>query len=178
MNEKKVYKIISLSSSSAGLSSLYSKYCHKFDSNSTFESTYSIGIDYYSKDIALRGGSYVTLHFWKLSFQARFNFFLEKLVRDADAGLLMFDIRNKNSLNNIEMYIPIFRVHDSTLPIILLGNKADLIVKTRIKQEYLDQYITRNKISRCYEISAKENTNKNIETIFSDLAHQIFNRVQ
>jgi len=178
MNERKIYKIISLSSASDGLSSLYSKYCHKFDSISPFKSSFHIGIDYYSKDVPLLIGSDVTLHFWKLSFQARFNFFLKKLVKDADAGLLMFDIMTKSSLYNIEMYIPIFRAYDPTLPIILLGNKVDLMVKRNIEQEYLERYLSRNNITLYYEISVKEDTNKNIEAIFSDLAYLVFNRTQ
>jgi len=178
MNEKKVYKIISLSSASAGLSSFFSLYCIKFDSISPFESLYHVGIDYYSKDMKLLSGPHVTLHFWKLFFQARFNFFLEKLVKDADAGLLMFDITSKSSLYNIEMYIPIFRAHDPLLPIILLGNKVDLIVKRLIEQEYLEKYLSRNNITQYYEISVKEDTNKNNEAIFSDLAHLVINRAQ
>ncbi|MFX1294785.1 MAG: hypothetical protein ACFFD2_08025 [Promethearchaeota archaeon] len=77
----------------------------------------------------------------------------------------MFDIMSKNSLYNIEMYISIFRAHDPKLPIILLGNRVNLIVKRHIEQEYLDQYLTRNNINLYYEIS---DTNKNIETMFSD----------
>jgi len=146
MNEKKVYKIISLSSGSAGLSSLFSKNCIKF--------------------------------FWKIFFQARFNFFLEELVKDSDAGLLMFDITSKNSLYNIEMYISVFRGHDPSLPIILLGNKVDLMVKRLIEQEYVEKYLSRNNITRYYEISVKEDINKNIEAIFSYLAHLVFNRAQ
>ena len=178
MNEKKVYKIISLSSGSAGLSSLFSKNCIKFDSISPFESPYHIGIDYYSKDIKLLSGLHVTLHFWKIFFQARFNFFLEELVKNSDAGLLMFDITSKNSLYNIEMYISVFRRHDPSLPIILLGNKVDLMVKRLIEQEYVEKYLSRNNITRYYEISVKEDINKNIEAIFSDLAHLVFNRAQ
>ncbi|MHA1193927.1 MAG: hypothetical protein ACTSP9_16835 [Promethearchaeota archaeon] len=178
MNEKKAYKIISLSKASTGLSSFFSSYCNKFDSIKPFESPYQIGIDYYSKDMKLLSEQHVTLHFWNLFFQARFNFFLEKLVKDADAGLLMFDITSKNSLYNIEMYIPIFRTHDPLLPIILLGNK-DLIVKSLlIEQDYLEKYLSRNNITRYYEISVKEDTNKNIEAIFSDLAHLVINRAQ
>ena len=176
MNEKKVYKIISLSKTSAGLSSLFSMNCKKFDSIRPFESLYHIGIDYYSKDIKLLSGPHVTLHFWNLFFQARFNFFLEKLVKDSDAGLLMFDITSKNSLYNIEMYISIFRGHDPLLPIILLGNKVDLMVKRLIEQEYLEKYLSRNNITRYYEISVKEDNKKKIEALFSDLAHLIFNR--
>jgi GTPase SAR1 family protein len=172
MSERKVYKIVSLSSASAGLNSLFSKYCYKFDSISPFESIYHIGIDCYSKEITLPKGSCITFHFWKLSFQARFNFFLEKLVKDADAGFLMFNLKTKNSLKNIEMYIPIFRAHDPELPIILVGNKADL-GKGDIEQEYLEQYLSRNNITSYYEISAKEDTNKNIELLFSDLAYLI-----
>jgi len=118
----------------------------------------------------------VTLHFWKLSFQARFNFFLEKMVKDADAGLLMFDLMSKSSLYNIEMYIPIFRSHDPALPIILVGNKADLMVKRRIEKDYLELYLSRNNISSYYEISVNKNTNKNIEAMFSDLAYLVHNR--
>ena len=176
MNEKKVYKIISLSKSSGGLSSLFSMNCKRFDSIRPYESRYHIGIDYYSKDIKLLNGPQVTLHFWNVFFQARFNFFLEKLVKDADAGLLMFDTTNKNSLYNIEMYISIFRGHDPLLPIILLGNKAELMVKRLIEQEYLEKYLSRNNITRYYEISVKEDSKKKIEELFSDLAHLIFNR--
>jgi GTPase SAR1 family protein len=90
----------------------------------------------------------------------------------------MFDITSKNSLYNIEMYISIFRGHDPFLPIILLGNKVDLMVKRLIEQEYLEKYLSRNNITRYYEISVKEDNNKNIEAIFSDLAHLVFNRAQ
>ncbi|MHA1104160.1 MAG: hypothetical protein ACTSPN_00300 [Promethearchaeota archaeon] len=178
MNEKKVYKIISLSRASAGLSSFFSTYCNKFDSIKPYESPYQIGIDYYSKDMKLLSEPHVTLYFWKLFFQARFNFFLEKLVKDANAGLLMFDITSKNSLYNIEMYIPIFRAHDPLLPIILLGNKVDLMVKKKrlIEQEYLEKYLSKNNITRYYEISVKEDSNKNIEALFFDLAYLVINR--
>jgi len=76
------------------------------------------------------------------------------------------------------MYISIFRGHDPSLPIILLGNKVDLMVKRLIEQEYLEKYLSRNNITRYCEISVKEDINKNIEVIFSDLAHLVFNRAQ
>ena len=138
MTKKTIYKIIALSSSSAGLTTFLSQNCQKFDSITSLHSPYSIGIDYYSKDIALQRGTSVTLHFWKLWFKKRFNFFLKDLIKDADAGIFMFDIRNKNSLYNIKVYVSIFRSYDSTLPIILIGNKIDLVVKTRVQKDYID----------------------------------------
>lgn len=176
MNEKQIYKIISLSSSSAGLTTLYSNYAKKFNSITPLESKYQIGIDFYSKEIKLPNGLMLTLHFWKLYFQARFNFFLKKLVKDATAGLLMFDIMSQNSLYNIEMYIPIFRTYNPKLPIILLGNKTDLMENRLIDEEYLEQYISRNKITSYFEISAQKDTNRKIEEIFYNLANLIINR--
>ncbi|GAG54160.1 unnamed protein product, partial [marine sediment metagenome] len=89
----------------------------------------------------------VTLHFWRIYFQARFNIFLEKFVKDADAGILMFNLTSINSLKNIEMYIGNFRIHDPTLPIFLLGNKVDLINKRTINLNYIENYVSRNDIN-------------------------------
>ena len=88
----------------------------------------------------------------------------------------MFDIMSQNSLYNIEMYIPIFRTYNPKLPIILLGNKTDLMENRLIDEEYLEQYISRNKISSYFEISAQKDANKKIEEIFYNLANLIFNR--
>ncbi len=177
MNEKKVYKVISLSSTSADLSGLYSKYCYKFDSINPLESPYQIGIDYYSKDIELLNGKVLTFHFWKLYFQARFNFFLEKLVKDADAGLLMFNLTSKVSLYNIEMYIRIFRAHDPDLPIILIGDKADLMDMRAYNQEYLEQYISKNKITLYFEVFSEKDDNTHIEEMYHRIARLVFERV-
>jgi len=177
MDKKKVYKIISLSSTSADLSGLYSKYCYKFDSINPLESPYQIGIDYYSKDIQLLSGEVLTFHFWKLYFQARFNFFLEKLVKDADGGLLMFDLTSKVSLYNIEMYIRIFRTHDPDLPIILIGDKADLMGMRAYNQEYIEQYISKNKITLYFEVFSEKDDNTHIEEMYYRIARLVFERV-
>jgi len=176
MSEKNIYKILSLSRS-ADLNSLYSKHCYKFNSISPLKSKYYIGIDFYSKEVSLPNGLDITLHFWDLSFQVTFNILLERLVKHVDAGLLVFDMNSKKSLEGIEMYLPILRAHDPIFPLIIFGNKGSMMIERLIGWEDLNKFCLANKIELCFEIALKEENDDKINSIFLNIAKLLVNIV-
>ncbi|KAJ6238671.1 ras-related protein rab-37 [Anaeramoeba flamelloides] len=96
--------------------------------------------------------------------QGRFSIDLTPYIRTATAILLVFDITNRSSFENLDSRLTILRRHLSEFsPILLVGNKIDLAGKRVISVEEALKYAKKSGLSYI-EVSAKEGTN--IELLF------------
>ena len=94
-------------------------------------------MEYYSITYKLADGAVINVHIWDTCGQERFNSIWEKYYKRADGILLVFDITNKPSFNKIKNFY-VQKIKDNcklNIPIILLGNKTDLIDEREVSQE-------------------------------------------
>ena len=132
----------------------------------------SIGADFGVKRITSNGASYL-FQIWDLSGQISFHHVRKLYYDNVTSLLIVFDLSNKSSLDNVRSWFDEYRVNNSKTNIscVLLGNKRDLVddLNEEMKSEidkcmtYIDDYIQTK--TRFFSTSAL--TSLNVEEAFS-----------
>jgi len=139
--------------------------------NTTFIST--IGIDFKIKTIEI-DGKRVKLQIWDTAGQERFHTITTSYYRGANGIMLVYDITNTKSFDNISKWLKnITDFASDEVERILLGNKCDMEDKRMISSARGQELATTNNIT-FYETSAKNNTN--ISDAFVELATKILHK--
>lgn len=127
----------------------------------------TVGIDFRNKVVDIEGTK-VKLQIWDTAGQERFRSITRAYYRDADALLLLYDVTNMTSFENIRAWLGEIKeyAHDNVI-IMLLGNKADMA------SERVVTYDDGEKLAKEYSIPFMETsakTNVNIERAFMAVA--------
>uniref|UniRef100_A0A0K0EPN1 Ras-related protein Rab-10 n=2 Tax=Strongyloides stercoralis TaxID=6248 RepID=A0A0K0EPN1_STRER len=139
--------------------------------NTHFIST--IGIDFKIKTIEL-GGKKVKLQIWDTAGQERFHTITTSYYRGAMGIMLVYDITNARSFDNIQKWLRNIQEHASEdVVVMLLGTKCDMADRRVISRERGQQLAIEHNI-RFMETSAKANIN--IDEAFYDLAGAILSK--
>lgn len=103
----------------------------------------TIGVDFYTHTLPVPPDHY-TLQFWDLGGQDRFQILHSCYIVGAKAGIVVYDITRYSSIEHLPHWVALLRDKDPTLPILLLGTKADLadptLVTTFLTDPYFDQF--------------------------------------
>lgn len=163
--------IILIGDSGVGKSNLFSRYFHnKFEDN--FIST--IGMDRQTKLIKYKNKNY-RLNISDTAGQERFRSLPIKYYQNADGALLLFDITDKDSFQNINLWMEDLTKNSRSLKqtIYLIGNKIDLPNRC-ISQEDAKELAEKLNL-QYYEMSCK--LNMNIYEIISRLFIDCLNNI-
>ena len=97
----------------------------------------TIGIDFFGKCFQLSNGSIVDCGFFDTAGQERFNALNESYYRQADGIVLVYDISNRKSFEQIRDYYcnKIKECCRNNIPIMLIGNKTDMEDKREVTIE-------------------------------------------
>merc|ERR1712183_1159691 len=141
--------------------------------NSTFIST--IGIDFKIRTIELDGKK-VKLQIWDTAGQERFRTITTAYYRGAMGIMLVYDITNMKSFENIKNWIRNIEEHASgDVEKMILGNKKDMEEK-RVVAEEKGQMLAMEYNIKFLETSAKEGDN--IEKAFFTMAKDIKTKME
>lgn len=116
----------------------------------------------------------VTLQIWDTAGQERFQSLGVAFYRGADSCVLVHDITDAKSFDNLESWMDEFIVHAAprnpdSFPFVVLGNKADLASSRRqVSTAKAKAWCTQKGDIPYYETSAKENLN--VEQAFLTIA--------
>lgn len=139
--------------------------------NTTFIST--IGIDFKIKTIELRGKK-IKLQIWDTAGQERFHTITTSYYRGAMGIMLVYDITNAKSFDNIAKWLRNIQEHaNEDVEKMILANKCDMEEKRVISKERGESIARENGV-RFLETSAK--TNVNIERAFMELSENILEK--
>ena len=118
----------------------------------------TIGIEYAETELDIDGQT-VRLNVWDTAGQERFKSIAQKYFRSAICVLLVFDISNKQSFDDIEKWKKdVINLCDPFASIIIVGNKSDLAIDRVVSSAEAQQYADNNKLSYI-ETSALSGTN-------------------
>ncbi|KAL1778790.1 ras-related protein Rab-26 [Sigmodon hispidus] len=137
----------------------------------TFIST--VGIDFRNKVLDVDGMK-VKLQIWDTAGQERFRSVTHAYYRDAHALLLLYDITNKDSFDNIQAWLTEIQEYaQQDVVLMLLGNKVDSTQERAVKRE------DGEKLAKEYglpfmETSAK--TGLNVDLAFTAIAKELKQR--
>jgi len=168
--KKILLKVIILGDSGVGKTSLMNQYVHKRFSNQ-YKAT--IGADFLTKEIMI-DEKLVTLQIWDTAGQERFQSLGVAFYRGADSCVLVHDITDQKSFDNLESWMDEFLVHanpnnQSTFPFVVLGNKADLAAQKRqVSAQKAKAWCSSKGDIPYFETSAKEALN--VEQAFHTIA--------
>jgi Ras-related protein Rab-7A len=160
--QKALLKIIVLGDSNVGKTSVLTQYVkNKFSEK--FKAT--IGADFLPKDVML-DDKMVQLQIWDTAGQERYQSLGLSFFRGADALVIVFDVTNKKSFGSLDSWKENFLhardpAEPEKFPIIVLGNKIDMVDQRRVSRENAEEWCKKEGISpsEYFEVSAKENTN-------------------
>ncbi|MCJ8736943.1 hypothetical protein PDJAM_G00018200 [Pangasius djambal] len=139
--------------------------------NTTFIST--IGIDFKIKTVELNGKR-IKLQIWDTAGQERFHTITTSYYRGAMGILLVYDITNAKSFENISKWLRNIEEHaNEDVERMLLGNKCDMEDMRVVSKAKGEQIASEHNI-RFFETSAKANIN--IEKAFITLAEDILQK--
>merc|ERR1712201_68232 len=101
----------------------------------------TIGIDFLSKTMYLEDRT-VRLQLWDTAGQERFRSLIPSYIRDSTVAVVVYDITNVNSFEQVTRWVEDFRAErGNDVIIVLVGNKTDL----NDKREVTTQQTTNNK---------------------------------
>jgi len=107
--------------------------------------------------------------------ESRFKEMFSYYVLGSNAIFIMFDISDLNSLKEIDSWMGVIRKQCHDIPIMLLGNKADLTEHLERSKVLADSIVKKHRLMGYYEISALES--RNIELIFTIIAEILLKKL-
>ena len=172
------FKIIVIGDSGVGKSSLLYRYtANTFD----LHYTSTLGIDFNSKIITIPDNhnhnnhnssnnnnittKRVKLEIWDTAGQERFSGITQNYYRGAQGALLVYDVTNRESFENIEKWVDrLQRYGGPEMDIILVGNKIDLVAKE--DEEEIENEIEKENQNKENNGNYENNENKKQLDIF------------
>ncbi len=130
----------------------------------------SIGVDITSQELSYEKGE-VQLQIWDMSGQTDFKLVRSQFMSGTDMGIIVFDLTRPSSLQNISRWINEILAMVPNLPLVLVGNKSDLVKERQISEETAKKSLTEHDMLFYVETSAK--SGENIIQLFDMIAQQI-----
>ena len=167
-----VYKLSLIGDGGVGKTSMAQRYVHgvfKADYKATI-GTFISKKEWYFEQL----DTSVKFIIWDLAGQDQFQRLWPDYMTDTRAGIIMFDVTNKKSFENIKKWNDIItRVAHPNVILILVGNKVDLQDSREVSSEEGMELAKELKI---YYMETSVKTNKNIDEVFEWVALQIINQ--
>ena len=165
MEKKEVlYKILLLGDSSVGKTCFLMRY-----TDNTFQEIHmsTIGLDSKLKNVQLDDGKIVKIQIWDTAGQDRFRSITKNYYKGAHGIILIYDITNKKSFENVRNWINQIKEEVSEkVSIILVGNKID-DEEHRVVPTVEGEKLSKELGLMFFECSAKSGIN--IDSTFNEL---------
>ena len=135
--EHQVLRVVMIGDSSVGKTCIVERFIH---STFTPEPHNTIGTMYetYSE---IRNGREVQLQIWDTAGEEKFKSLGHIYYRDASGAVIVFDMTNRTSFNNVSEWIELFRLTAGDGPgICLVGNKTDLADEVVVSEKEASEW--------------------------------------
>eukprot|EP00798_Chlamydomonas_sp_ICE-L_P030908 gene30908-35960_t len=170
-SKRKLLKVIVLGDSGVGKTSLMNQYVQKKFSK---EYKATIGADFLTKEIEVDDKT-VTMQIWDTAGQERFQSLGVAFYRGADCCVLVHDVNNTKSFDNLETWRDEFLAQGGpsdpdNFPFMVLGNKIDLDdgASRVVSKKKAESWAASKGSIPFFETSAKDGTN--VEDAFLQIA--------
>lgn len=169
-----VFKFVLVGDSRVGKSQLARRYC-KGSFNDGSQST--VGMEFQTQDLEFERCN-IKAQIWDTAGQERFDAMSRAYYRDSVGAMLVYDVTNLESLENLRLkWIPQLREFSCTgIRCIIVGNKADLVpAKDRANQTEAGKKLAAEEGIDYVETSALTGTN--VDLAFRRLILSVANRL-
>ena len=165
-----IFKYILIGDLGSGKTSLINRYI-----NDNYVENYicTIGVDFMTKTIKI-DNDIVKIQIWDTAGMEKYQNITTSYYRSANAGIILFDLSNRDSFNSLDRWINTF--YENTNPLnhtslIIIGNKKDK--EDKIPDEEIWQYISTRKLEY-YETSAK--TGEGVIEALDNLTNRLYKK--
>jgi small GTP-binding protein len=134
----------------------------------------SIGVDITSQQLQFELHE-VQLQIWDMSGQTDFRQVRTQFMSGTDCAILVFDLTRPSSLENISSWINEIYATTPNIPLVLVGNKADLINERKVDSEAVKRIVEEFRMFFYIETSAKSGSN--VTPLFQDVAQKLMSDI-
>ncbi|MFX1356471.1 MAG: Rab family GTPase [Promethearchaeota archaeon] len=167
-----VFKILIAGDGGVGKTTLLRRFVDGVFDESTIE---TVGVDFFLKELKFEELRIkCSLQLWDLGGQERFRHLLDSFIMGARAALLLFDLTRMPKMNSILDWVNIVRLHDITLPIMLVGTKLDLEDAIAVDDEYA--YNVKNTFNMLNYFKTSSKNAYNVNKVFEALAKELMKK--
>ena len=159
-------KIVLIGESGVGKTSIISQFIDQIfqdDQQSTIGGTFS------TKTIKCSNGKTLKFEIWDTAGQEKYRSVTKMFYKDADVAILVYDITNKYSFEELQKYW-VQQVKDSSpkdIILAIIANKSDLIEKEQVDEADARNYA--NKINALFALTSAKN-NFGVDDLFLEIA--------
>ena len=167
-NDECIYKTLILGDTTVGKTCFLLKYTDK-----TFQEAHlaTIGLDYRLKTMKLKNGKEIKLQIWDTAGQDRFRAITRNYYKGSHGILLLYDVTNVKSFENIKTWVSSIREEASKdVVVYIVGNKIDNAKNRKVETEE-GKELAEELGFPFMETSAKNNIN--VSETFDDLVERI-----
>jgi Ras-related protein Rab-1A len=165
-----IYKVIVIGDPACGKVELLTKFA-----TNQFEKKYLpiVGVSILKEPVELKKyNATVNLMFWDIAGQPQFYMLHRPYFNGADGMLLVFDLTRSSTFSNVDnWYSSAVKYGLSRIPRILIGNKAHLTNKRKIKLP-MAKHLSKKLNAPYYETSAL--TGDSVKEVFYKIAEMVF----
>lgn len=162
------YKMVLFGDSQVGKTSVVERFIHD-----KFEESYisTLGYNVYEKQIPYKD-SVISLMIWDIGGQEKFRDLRKRYAEGAHVAFIMFDISNKESFLNVNVWRKDLEEFAGKAPFILIGNKMDLDSNRQVSKADAQKIASELGALEFFETSAK--TGAGVENAFKILATKTY----
>jgi len=127
-----IFKVVLLGDSGVGKSNILSRY---LKNEFSYDTKTTVGVEFGAKSIEIEDFK-IKAQIWDTAGQERYKSITNAYYKGAKGALLVYDITNKKTFENISKWVPELKNSgDKDVTIILVGNKIDLEEERQVSTE-------------------------------------------
>ena len=130
----------------------------------------TIGCDFYERQLKVRS-DVISLRVWDIGGQSFNSKNLSSYVGHADSVMLVYDVTNRESFDNLNDWLQKTKEFNKTKFIYLIGNKVDLLSVRQVSPMQHEEFIIQNSLRGGNFCSAK--TGENVVKMFYRISGEI-----
>ena len=165
-----VFKITVIGDGAVGKTSLIKKY-----TQGSFQKDYikTLGAQFSKYDEEI-GRDNCKLFFWDIAGQREFDFMRPTFYKGSKAAIIVFSHTDENSYNHITDWHEDIKKYTGDLPIVLFGNKTDLIDEDDLEDDNVIKIVEDRNFLGYYKTSAK--TGSGVYEAFQAIIKTLYNK--
>lgn len=164
-----IYKLLIIGDAGVGKTGIMNRYIYN---NFNHQSKPTMGVEFGTKKTKINN-IIIRAQIWDTAGQEKYRSITSAYYRGAKAAIVVYDITNKESFDNVEKWISeIKATGDKKMFIVICGNKVDLEEQREVSIEKAKEKSANNNLM-LIETSAK--TNENIDQVFDIISNFIYN---